>query len=271
MSNGSNLMHSISDNLFDIPPWSRIDNPYSYVKNTGPGLLITVGDSWTYGDSLGRTRVRDGIDDTEYRLTTVYGSVLAGLLGNYSWANLALPGGSNEWMLDSLEELLPYADHVNTVCVITLTESGRHEELSLVDQSLPTQQLALTHLLAHTYQRIERLQYRYPKIKLVVGHNFTDGAEGIIDLCDQTWLEVMLGQSIQKNTHVVVSDYIEYMNSDRRYPDVLDVIARAEQRLNLLDSCQYCNKQDTRHPTEAGHRLWAEYLWNKQLQSPTMK
>jgi lysophospholipase L1-like esterase len=264
-------MHLISNSLFDIPSWSRIDNPYSYIKNTGTGLLITVGDSWTYGESLGQTRVRNGIDDTEYRLKTVFGSILANLLGNYSWANLALPGGSNLWMLNSLSKLLPLVDHINTVCVITLTESGRHEELQLIDRSLPTQQLALTHLLAHTYIQIEKLREQYPKIKFIVAHNFTDGATGLTEICKQSWLEVLLGQSIQKNTHVVVSDYIEYMNSERRYPDVLDVINRAEQRLNVLDSCVYCNKEETRHPNEAGHRLWAEYLWNKQLQSLTTK
>lgn len=252
-------MISTSDNLFDIPQWSRVSNVFSYVDK-GADLLITVGDSWTYGDSLGKTQVRNGIDDTQYRLEHVYGKRLSDLTG-YSWINLALPGGSNEWMLNSLCQLLPKINQ-SAVCVITLTESGRHEELKFIDQSLPTQQLVLTHLLARTYDRICQLQKQYKKIRFVVAHNFTDSAAGIIDLCDRSWLEVLLGQQIQKNTHVVVSDYIKYMNSTRKYVDVLDVIARAEQRIDLMDNCEYCNKEDTRHPNEQGHALWAEYLFN---------
>lgn len=253
-------MNSISSNTFQIPTWSKVNNVYSYVDK-GDNLLITVGDSWTYGDSLGNTRVREGQDDTEYRLKYVFGNVLSDLMGA-SWINLALPGGSNEWMLDSLVRLLPVVD--TATCVIVLTESGRHEELALVDTSLPTQQLALTHLLARTYNRLGLLQQEYPNVRFIVTHNFTDRATGIIDVCEQNWIEVLLGKPVQKNTHIVVSDYIEYMNSSRRYPDVLDVISRAEQRIDLLDSCKFCNKEDTRHPTEEGHRLWAEYLWNKQ-------
>jgi DNA polymerase III psi subunit len=245
--------------MFDIPQWSMIDNPYSYRYNGSNTVLITVGDSWTYGDSLGQTKVRNGVDDTQYRLTWVYGNILSNLM-RVNWINLALPGGSNEWMLNSLETLLPTVAEEKVVCVITLTESGRHEELQLIDRSLPTQQLVLTHILAHTYNRIEQLKQKYPQHKFIVGHNFTDGALGITDLLEFSWLETMLERKVQYNTHIVVSDHIAQMNYEKRFIDVLDVMERAEARVNLLDQCKYCNKEDTRHPNEVGHSLWALYL-----------
>ena len=249
--------------MFNIPAWSLTKNVYHYHNNNSPRLLITVGDSWTWGDSLGKTKVRIGHDDAAYRLRYIYGAVMQRKLG-CNWVNIALPGGSNTLMLDWLQDFLPNrgpAAHVD--CVITLTESGRHEELNLIDKTWPTQQYALTQILAHTYNKIERLQVNHPNVNFIVAHNFTDGAKGIIPLCDQSWLEVLLDQQIQKNTHIVVSEHIEQMNYQRRFPDVLDIITRAEQRIDLLDSCNYCNREDSRHPTEQGHSLWANYLLNK--------
>ena len=37
-----------------------------------------------------------------------------------------------------------------------------------------------------------------------------------------SWLELLVDKKIQKNTHIVVSEHIEQMNYDRRFPDVLD-------------------------------------------------
>jgi hypothetical protein len=75
--------------IIDVPKWSQVDNPCYYRSVNSEQLLITVGDSWTYGDSLGQTRVRDGRDDPDYRLSQVYGSLMAEEL-NADWINLAL-------------------------------------------------------------------------------------------------------------------------------------------------------------------------------------
>lgn len=248
------------DSIFPVPAWSKISNPYAFRPRGSDTVLITVGDSWTYGDSLGNTKVREGRDDTEYRLDHVYGNIISKHY-NWDWINLALPGGSNEWMLDNLDRLLKqFLEYRKIVVVVTLTESGRHEELRSMDRGLITQQMVLLHLLARTYNKINQLKDEYPSVKFLVAHNFTDGAEGLLDLCDRSWLEVMIDKSIQKNTHIVVSDHINQMNYEQIFPDALDIIERAQSRIDLLDSCEYCYKEDSRHPNEQGHRLWAEYL-----------
>lgn len=259
--------------MFEVPAWSMINNPYAYQYNGQESLLITVGDSWTYGDSLGKTKVRNGVDDTEYRLNSVFGAQLATLLKS-NWINLALPGGSNEWMLNNLELLLPTIKEKKVICIITLTESGRHGELRLIDRALPTQQAVLEKILAHTYSRITDLQTRYPGVVFVTAHNFTDALDTVLEPTPRSWLEVMFASKrIQNGTHVVVSDYIEQMNYEKRFPDVLDIITKAQHRINIMDHCIFCNKEDTRHPTEQGHTIWAEYLkgfidyntlWNNQ-------
>ena len=248
--------------MFEVPSWSMIDNPYSYVhRSTGVDsvkLLITVGDSWTYGDSLGKTKVRDGVDDTNYRLTHVYGNIMAERI-RADWINLALPGGSNTLMLSWLDTLLAKNLKYNKIiCAITLTESGRHEDLQLIDRSLTTQQAVLEKIVAVTYGQIQTLALRYPRIKFIIAHNFTDACSAMP--VNKSWLEVMLGKPVQNGTHIVISEHIDQMNYEARFPDVLDVMDRASARMDLLDSCQYSFKEDSRHPTEQGHSMWAEYL-----------
>jgi hypothetical protein len=244
--------------MYKVPAWSLVNNPYYYRFKDSGNLLITIGDSWTYGDSLGNTKVREGRDDTAYRQDKIFGNLLSNTIKS-NWINLALPGISNSLMLKWAESsIVSSQSYKSVVCVITLTESGRHEDLRLIDRSLVTQQRVLENILQQTYNEITVLRLRYPRVKFVVAHNFTDGIDTTV--CNRNWLEVMLDQQIQNGTHVVISEHIEQMNYEARFPDVLDIMGRASARMNLLDSCTYCFKEDSRHPTEQGHALWADYL-----------
>ncbi len=247
---------------FDVPAWSLVKNPSYYKSRDSQHLLLTSGDSWTWGDSLGKTKVREGRDDEQHRLEHIYGNLVSEELG-YDWINLALPGISNfrivDWTSRLLDRNLPY----NTItCIITLTESGRHEEQRRATSKFNLQ-TNLELMLDKTYSEIEGLVKKYPKIKFVVAHNFTDAKSARLEICEQTWLEVLLGHAIQNGTHIVVSEHIEQLNHDNRYADTTAVIDRALKRIDLLDSCKYCNREDSRHPTELGHRLWANYLLNQ--------
>ena len=242
--------------MFNVPQWSMIKNPYHYRSRNSNQLVITVGDSWTYGDSLGKTKVRNGIDDTEHRLNTVYGNVLTEQLGT-DWMNLALPGGSNYCMLNWLGQLLDRKHNQSIVCVITLTEAGRHEEQRWASGN--SLQTALKNIVFKEYSMIKELRLRFPKVTFRVAHNFTDsiGGHGVIE---RSWLEILTNQQLQDDTYIVISDHIKQLNYDRTYPDTIEVIDRALNRIDVLDACDYCCKEDSRHPLEQGHRLWADYL-----------
>lgn len=239
-----------------VPSWSMVKNPYYYKSRNSDKLLITAGDSWTWGDSLGKTKVRLGIDDTEYRLNHIYGNILSEQL-NCDWVNIALPGISNLKMLSWLEEFLSQNSKQTTV-VITLTETGRHEELRFVNTKLSTQQAVLESILQQTYIKINDLKLQYPKVKFVVAHNFTDPLDDA-KVLTKTWLEVMSNEQ-RNHVHIVVSEHIQQMNYNHTFPDVLDIMDRALTRIQQLDDCEFCNDGDTRHPTEQGHTMWANYL-----------
>jgi hypothetical protein len=243
--------------MFDVPNWSMIKNPYLFKSRDSSHLLVTVGDSWTYGDSLGKTRVRNGIDDTEYRLNHIYGNLMSEQLA-YDWMNLALPGGSNYCMLNWLVQLLDRRYHYQTItCVITLTEAGRHEEIRWAKGDLL--QPALKQIVLKEYRMIDELRLRFPRVVFQVAHNFTDSLPGY-GVIERTWLEILTGQQLQDNTYIVVSDHIRQLNYERTYPDTVDVIDRALKRIDILDACDYCCQEDSRHPLEQGHQRWANYL-----------
>lgn len=114
-------------------------------------------------------------------------------------------------------------------------------------------------MVIQTYSMIRELRLQFPRVVFKIAHNFTDSkpGQGVIE---KTWLEVLTGQQIQDNTFIVVSDHIKQLNYNHTYPDTPDVIDRALRRIDILDACAYCNKEDSRHPTEQGHKLWADYL-----------
>ena len=243
--------------MFDVPDWSMIKNPYYFKSKDSSRLLITVGDSWTYGDSLGKTQVRDGIDDTDYRLDHIYGNLISNELES-DWMNLALPGGSNYCMLNWLGQLLNRKYNYGRItCIITLTEAGRHEEIKWAQGDLL--QPALQQIVLKEYSMINELRLRFPKVIFKIAHNFTDSLPGH-DIIEKSWLEVLTGQSLQDDTYIVVSDHIRQLNYNRTYPDTPDVIDRALRRIDILDACSYCCREDSRHPLEQGHHMWANYL-----------
>ena len=45
---------------------------FDWVKKSRKKLVVTIGESWTWGDSLGKTQHRV-YDDKEFRLAHVYG------------------------------------------------------------------------------------------------------------------------------------------------------------------------------------------------------
>ena len=79
-------------------------------------LVISAGDSWTWGDSLGNNRLNE-----------VYGRQLATHY-NADWVNIGCPGWSNSYILaicQYLIKLLKNENYKRIIVAITLTENGR--------------------------------------------------------------------------------------------------------------------------------------------------
>ena len=65
-------------------------------------LVICIGDSWTWGDSLGESHQGPKYNDTMSRYSQFYTSLLAEKL-NADWMMIAWCGQSNKWILDQYQ------------------------------------------------------------------------------------------------------------------------------------------------------------------------
>lgn len=100
---------------------------YYEVNRYSKKLLITVGDSWTYGDSL----------DPSKRTKQIYGAKLSKKI-NYNWINIGLPGESNLVIKQYLSEVINNLKHTydDVIVIFTLTESTRDlASLNFCEQS----------------------------------------------------------------------------------------------------------------------------------------
>jgi hypothetical protein len=101
-----------------------------YEKNKNSDyLLITVGDSWTWGNGLGGTTwsaQSTRYDNKEYRTNHIYGKILSDYL-NADHINVGLIGGANLYILQYFKQVISsiVRNYKKIYVVFTLTEAGR--------------------------------------------------------------------------------------------------------------------------------------------------
>lgn len=264
----------INNILGPAPEWSFLDSCYDARLESRDTLLITIGDSWTWGDSLGQAKARESRDDPEYRLKHIYGNLIANKL-NADWINVAIPGESNTWMVEKLSELLDSGitkHYSQTYITVTLTELGRKDDyFALVKhKDTITTDTVFATISQEIHDKINLLKDNYPEVKIVVGYNFVDPVPNNKVLPD-TWLDLLYKDN-SMSCHIVLSEHITILcNWLRELTTIhkfeirnweLGLIERSLARVNRLDNSKYNNTEDSRHPTEDGHAIWAEHLFD---------
>ena len=271
--------------------WSP-DNPYSYRcwytediagKDT---LLLTVGDSWTWGDHLG-TIDWDKATDDPIRLTQIFGRLLADRL-DADWVNLARPGCSNYWMLEQLLDIqhhLANNKYKRVVAVVTLTEDLREITYTRrIDVNRPyrdfwsaskTIKEFLIDVEGFLFYNLERYFSSLPKVEVHVSRAFTDVWPKNTKpfLLEKTWCDVI-------QEHVKFEDYQRpvpfigqmavnpltekyIVQNPERKAEFLRIMDMVETRWNFLGESDYNLKGSTYHPNPAGHAVWADYLFSQ--------
>lgn len=97
----------------DVNPLPATD----FVSRNSDTLLVTVGDSWTWGASLNPSK----------RKNQVWGNVVSEMIGA-DWLNLAQPGQSNQWMANRCRELYNISaelEYKKIVVVVVFTGAAR--------------------------------------------------------------------------------------------------------------------------------------------------
>jgi len=240
---------------------SHFQNPtncFDFVDRESTTLVVTVGDSWTYGEDL----------DTSTRLQNVYGNIVSQQL-NADWLNLAQSGANNFFIAERVEELdkiVPNLDYNTIYLICTFTETGRsfnsHHDAYIDYISwfrCNTIDKFLAFLNAECYNRVSTVAKRH-HMTLRVGTNFVDPVGFPADFT--AWFR-QLGIVCSVNScagHTGVSRLSEveqFVNNSEQFKqwfaELVDVSAHTDKvcRSTVLYKA---------HPTANGHNIWANCI-----------
>jgi hypothetical protein len=236
-------------------------------------LLVTIGDSWTWGDSI------DGINpyeklDSPKRLTSIYGYHLQQLIGNCDWVNLAYPGTANMWIKDVALRFIDIQQQVNykkIILSVGLTDYGRDTKYAYTPTGQTYQQLAES--IEHTHLTELHQLDGHPVIKLIVGRNFTStfsSNKKVIDhLIPERWIDI---SGKNWNTNYLIPDcwtivLPDNLNTTEKHWAIDVMMPAADQITQFLIDCPLHYKRATKHPTEECHQLWSKHVYQYILDS----
>lgn len=268
---------------------------FTFVDNNKKNLLICVGDSWTWGNSLGENREKE-----------MYGRVLSDHL-NANLINLGCPGFSNSWALLNCEvvltELAKNNNYENVYVVITLTENARDvstvksydfllwantTELKLSEDMYDA---ILVNIQQYWFSQIEKLiSLGDKRFVFFVGQNFVwhDFYNSLTTLpnviiTDSNWIELLADkQNLPRpiRTNLVtgwIFDTFDLVNQEMKITDLTyfkkytaPLIEKALLVNKWLDTSKLNYKRESKHPNADGHRIWADHIFQK-IQSHTTK
>ena len=239
-------------------------------------LLVTIGDSWTWGDSI------DGIHvyskpDSPARLEKVYGKKIKNQLDNYDWINIGYPGTGNRWIVDvalRFPNILSKLSYEKIIIICVLSDSTRDTHYATTELKIQFDEVS------DLYKQYEKILFdrlltldSIKNLNLVVARNFTNTHEE--NLCilknhlPDNWVE--FSRCNWSTSGPKLPEFIGYLTSDevqhhkvfgyKHKKWLLDVnFPIAEKVTNFLMKCPLHYKIASKHPTEENHQLWADYL-----------
>jgi len=245
-------------------------NTFDFVSNQSKTLVVTIGDSWTWGSDIAK----------HDRTHCVFGRLMAQEL-TADWLNLALCNQGNFWMATMAEELgalIPKLHYDKIYVVCTLTEIGRWintkfdvylDYITMFRDQIKTDFNKLPQLLNN--EAIGRIltALDYPHVELRIGTNLVDqiGFENVApsEILELPWYQV-LGNAAPDHVYVCqfnangLASMFEFIPKEHHslYKQwIVDSSTRADQRLKMLDNTAMFFK---RHPTVSSHQAWARYI-----------
>jgi len=294
------VLYSLTNNLETlVNSASSVGDKWYFEKDCSSDcLLICAGDSWTWGDNLGVSRLED-----------IYGSQMAKKLG-WDFVNIGLPGESNLAIIDFARKVLANLkkSYKEIKLIFTLTESSR--DLALVNYSdnkfnIKTQD---THIFpsqfkgSHTWDVInlharlkpctnlcdvmsaieqatfDTMKHNFPaqkNLKIYYTKNFCHWHTNVFGNKNQMiWTEVIADKGkLQKYPcpvvfmarQVPIQRYQHFIKKkiskiEDYKTELMPHIEITEHAYEWLASSPYNNIKATKHPNAQAHLWWAEHL-----------
>ena len=282
-------------NYFSLPDKRRTQlligkNPYDFISRNSNRLIITIGDSWTWGADLTQQKHKglhiDRLEDDNYRLNHVYGGILSKTLQT-DFLNLGESGSDNYYILNKLKELydiidlLEY-DSVIILCVFTEVARGF---LGADDNDVGHSSWLKNniHKDSDYYKFLKFINSNIAdeivplldKLQVYFATNFVDpiGFEKLESkFLSKTWLQTWC-ESIQQtypDPCYLVSPWV-FEKLEKVFDicptlDKADFFKWAEGELRSADKRASICKRDgvnfgqLLHPLSSGHKVWADYI-----------
>ena len=249
-------------------------------RNIGSDVtLLTIGDSWTWGDELGSAcgLCESAFSDTDYRMSKVFGNLLADKL-NANWVQTALPGASWNWIVDELERTLPQLVTQTKKVIVVLGFSDHGRELG--DEHLPIMKLwrdgftehvplktILTEVETEYYRRISNILDKYPTAKCIAGPVFSSHLTQQPYHTDKQWVDLLFDYELEPCYSYTsgiwaIDQYLQKYNL-RTLEYKEDICNNWFPAMGKRQTEMDANPLlfDRWHPKEAGHQIWADYLY----------
>lgn len=236
-------------------------------------LLVTIGDSWTWGDMLGTTCYKDGHSDPN-RENWLYGRHLQNFIGDCDWINIGYPGTGNRWIVDvalRFQRLAAIIRHERIIISIGMTDIARdHNQRGPHPQANGSWRASLELYERDYFQQI--LSLDHDKITKVIGRNFTSSFPANIHMLpnhlSKRWIDV----SRDHWPDGIDPGVCHAMDFPDRFSLINEQIWATEvgipQSLQVTDfllACPWHYKKISKHPTPEGHRFWAEYVYSSLI------
>lgn len=299
-------MENLIDWFFQDPLAKQMDfdyfMPYFFKDRGSKTLLVTVGDSWTWGSDLagypdfGNFCVSDweivnrGIKNiNQNRIEYSYGNILSELM-TADWLNLSCAAYGNFHISARVKELatiIPNLTYNNIIVVCVLTEPGRHFNTSddtIVDHKKLFEQFRsienfLSDLNQISIKQIVSSLLPYKHVKLLVGTNNVDQI-GFDSLSNDQRLHTPWYRLLGIDRKKPIFAYSELAGKslvrsidDKTIPPEFSLQFQ-QWVMEVFDNEKIVNRESRRspffckysifpHTNKPGHVLWAEHVFER--------
>lgn len=254
--------------------YSVATNTFDFVNRNSNTLLVTIGDSWTWGSDLTLN------DDEEFRLDHVYGNIIADQL-TADWLNLGQPGSNNFFIAEKTEELgqlISTLSYKKIYLICTFTEIGRsfnsHHDQYIDYMSWFNQTEIINKsdfykffdfLNSECLKRIRSVVNTY-NLELIIGTNFVDaiGINHDAGFLPMPWFRLL-------NIDCPITAYagttgVQKLETMLQFiPNRLTSLFRLwfidlVNQADCIDKAALSPTLIKQHPRQSGHESWANYI-----------
>lgn len=270
-------------------------NPYNYIDRGSDTLLVTIGDSWTWGSGINDgyvDAVNSTAQQTKFRLDNLYGNIIS-KEKEMNWLNLGFYSAGNQWITNKVFELralTPLLNFKKIIVLVMWASTGRWFNTwqdSMTDYRKFFRENKMTEVndYENFFIELNRKLLRDiillcssdTRIKLLVGTNSVDHSG--FDVLHEDQIILSPWYQLLSSTHLggisVDFEGVKYLqsmeillhNSDQRMAFqkwMQEKIDQAEIQNEMLSNMQHV-AQDKSHPDHQGHKKWADYILKEVL------